>query len=129
MPGDAVLAAEGLRKSFRAGHRTVTALDGVSVRMRPGAVTGLIGPDGAGKTTFMRLASGLLVPDAGNVTVLGLDARQTANALATAATLAAGLRKAFDSDAMSKPLHAGHAAEERPRSTWSLISSTVHPGT
>jgi 2-methylcitrate dehydratase PrpD len=44
-------------------------------------------------------------------TVLGLDARQIANALATAATLAAGLRKAFDSDAMSKPLHAGHAAE------------------
>lgn len=44
-------------------------------------------------------------------TVLGLDARQTAHALATATTLAAGLRKAFESDAMSKPLHAGHAAE------------------
>ena len=74
MPADAVLAAAGLRKSFRAGRRTVTALDGVDLRMRAGAVTGLIGPDGAGKTTFMRLAAGLLVPDAGSVAVLGFDA-------------------------------------------------------
>jgi len=43
--------------------------------------------------------------------VLRLDARQTAHALTTAATFAAGLRHAFASDAMSKPLHAGRAAE------------------
>ena len=43
--------------------------------------------------------------------VLGLGADQTAHALATAATFAAGLRHAFSSDAMSKPLHAGRAAE------------------
>ena len=78
MTGDAVLAAEGLRKSFTAGKRQVTALDGISLRVRPAAVTGLIGPDGAGKTTFMRLAAGLLAPDAGSVTVLGLDATRDA---------------------------------------------------
>ena len=78
MSGEAVLAAEGLRKSFQAGSRTVTALDGVSVEMRPGAVTGLIGPDGAGKTTLMRLAAGLLVPDAGHIAVLGLDSTRDA---------------------------------------------------
>jgi 2-methylcitrate dehydratase PrpD len=44
-------------------------------------------------------------------TVLRLDARQVAHALATAATFAAGLQQAFRSDAMSKPLHAGRAAE------------------
>ena len=44
-------------------------------------------------------------------TVLDLDAVQLAHAMATAATWAAGLRHAFLSDAMSKPLHAGHAAE------------------
>ncbi len=44
-------------------------------------------------------------------TVLALDAVQLAHAMATAATWAAGLRHAFLSDAMSKPLHAGHAAE------------------
>jgi 2-methylcitrate dehydratase PrpD len=43
--------------------------------------------------------------------VMRLDARQTAHALTTAATFAAGLRHAFASDAMSKPLHAGRAAE------------------
>lgn len=74
MAGDAVLVAEGLRKSFAAGARKVMALDGISLRVRPAAVTGLIGPDGAGKTTFMRLAAGLLAPDTGSITVLGLDA-------------------------------------------------------
>jgi ABC-2 type transport system ATP-binding protein len=84
MPGEAVLVAEGLRKSFATGGRTVTALDDVSLQMRAGAVTGLIGPDGAGKTTFMRLAAGLLVPDAGRVTALGLDSTRDALAVQTA---------------------------------------------
>ena len=44
--------------------RRFTALRGVSFRVRHGTVTGLIGPDGAGKTTLMRLAVGLLAPDA-----------------------------------------------------------------
>jgi len=48
---------------------------------------------------------------AAGAVALGLDARQTAHALATAATFAAGLRHAFSADAMSKPLHAGRAAE------------------
>jgi ABC-2 type transport system ATP-binding protein len=78
MTADAVLAAEGLGKSFQAGGRRVTALDGVSLTVRPGAVTGLIGPDGAGKTTFMRLAAGLLLPDAGRIGVLGLDSTRDA---------------------------------------------------
>jgi 2-methylcitrate dehydratase PrpD len=43
--------------------------------------------------------------------ILGLDVDQFAHALATATTMAAGLQQAFRSDAMSKPLHAGHAAE------------------
>jgi 2-methylcitrate dehydratase PrpD len=42
---------------------------------------------------------------------LGLDAGRTAHALATAGTLAAGLQQAFRADCMSKPMHAGHAAE------------------
>lgn len=43
--------------------------------------------------------------------ILGLDSERTAHALANAATMAAGLQQAFRSDAMSKPLHAGRAAE------------------
>jgi drug efflux transport system ATP-binding protein len=83
--GDAILEAEGLSKSFQAGGRRVTALDGICLRVLPGAVTGLIGPDGAGKTTFMRLAAGLLVPDAGRIAALNLDA--TRDSLAVQAAL------------------------------------------
>ncbi|HUW50625.1 MAG TPA: ATP-binding cassette domain-containing protein [Sulfuricella sp.] len=46
----------------------------MSFRVRHGMVTGLIGPDSAGKTTLMRLAAGLLAPDSGSITVLGKDA-------------------------------------------------------
>ena len=60
-------------KRFASGGRTVTALDGLSVPVRAGQITGLVGPDGAGKTTLMRLVTGLLRPDAGTIRVLGLD--------------------------------------------------------
>ena len=69
-----VLEVEGVAKRFRVGKRAVGALAGVSFAMRTGLVMGLVGPDGAGKTTLMRLIAGLLVPDAGRITVLGLDA-------------------------------------------------------
>ena len=49
------------------------ALDGVSLSVAPGEMFGLIGPDGAGKTTSIRLACGLLRPDSGRVTVFGRD--------------------------------------------------------
>ncbi|UHD15752.1 ATP-binding cassette domain-containing protein [Thiocapsa bogorovii] len=77
---DCPLRALDVRKSFFVGARRIRALDGVSLEVKPGVVTGLIGPDGAGKTTFMRLASGLLAPDGGRIEVLGLDA--TGDALA-----------------------------------------------
>jgi ABC-2 type transport system ATP-binding protein len=76
--GDAILDAEDVSKAFRSGNRIVTALDRVTLRVRPGTVTGLIGPDGAGKTTFMRLAAGLLVPDGGRITAAGFDATRDA---------------------------------------------------
>lgn len=80
-----VLVATDLAKAFHAGGRSIQALDGVSFAIRPGVVTGLIGPDGAGKTTLMRLAAGLLIPDGGSIQVLGLDA--TKESLAVQATL------------------------------------------
>jgi drug efflux transport system ATP-binding protein len=68
----AVLLGE-VSKQFSAGGRVVTALDGISARVENGSVTGLIGPDGAGKTTLMRLIAGLLRLDRGHIEVLGLD--------------------------------------------------------
>ncbi|MBK1722197.1 ATP-binding cassette domain-containing protein [Thiocystis violacea] len=70
---DSPLLIDRLTKSFQGGGRRVTALDGVSVSLAAGVVTGLIGPDGAGKTTLMRVVAGLLIADAGRVEVLGVD--------------------------------------------------------
>jgi len=68
------LEASRLSKTFPAGERRTTALDDVSFEVRHGIVTGLIGPDAAGKSTLMRLAAGLLAPDSGSIRVAGLDA-------------------------------------------------------
>ncbi|KEC74252.1 UNVERIFIED_ORG: ABC-2 type transport system ATP-binding protein [Rhizobium esperanzae] len=54
------------------------ALDAVSGTIAGGAITGLVGPDGAGKTTLIRLMTGLMLPDAGTVGVLGFDTRKNA---------------------------------------------------
>jgi len=67
------LRLDGVRRSFRAGKRVVMAVDGITAGAARGAVTGLIGPDGAGKTTLMRLIAGLLRADAGRIEVLGID--------------------------------------------------------
>jgi ABC-2 type transport system ATP-binding protein len=63
------LQAQGLVKRFEG----VTALDGLSFHVDAGELYGLVGPDGAGKTTCIRALAGLLVPDGGEARVLGLD--------------------------------------------------------
>ena len=67
------LQLRNVRHSFRSGKRVITALAGISASAARGAVTGLIGPDGAGKTTLMRLIAGLLRTEAGRIEVLGVD--------------------------------------------------------
>lgn len=64
-----VLEARGLTKSFGA----VTALSAVSLSAGAGSITGLIGPDGAGKSTVLRILATVLSPDAGTATLLGHD--------------------------------------------------------
>jgi ABC-2 type transport system ATP-binding protein len=64
------IEASGLTKRF---GRTV-ALDGLDVRAEHGQVTAVLGPNGAGKTTFVRMVATLLRPDAGSLTVAGIDA-------------------------------------------------------
>ncbi|MDD2701637.1 MAG: ATP-binding cassette domain-containing protein [Sideroxydans sp.] len=71
---DIALVVDRLSKSFRIGTRHIQALHDVSFSVRHGVVTGLVGPDAAGKTTLMRLAAGLLSPDDGSISVLGMDA-------------------------------------------------------
>jgi ABC-2 type transport system ATP-binding protein len=70
---EAAVLGRGIAKAFRreTGER-VTALDSVSIDVRHGTLAALVGPDGAGKTTLIRLLAGLIVPDRGELTVLGL---------------------------------------------------------
>ncbi len=72
---ETVFEAYGLTMEYHPkGEKTVRALSDVTFSAYSGKVTGLVGPDGAGKTTCLRLAAGLLVPAAGDLKVLGLDA-------------------------------------------------------
>lgn len=67
----APLAINGLNKNFLFQKEKQEALDDVGFTIKAQAVTGLIGPDGAGKTTLMRLCAGLLVPDSGHIRIFG----------------------------------------------------------
>jgi ABC-2 type transport system ATP-binding protein len=65
------LEARDLRKRFG----EVEALGGLSVTVRAGEIYGLLGPNGSGKTTFIRCVAGLVRPDGGTLTVLGVAPR------------------------------------------------------
>lgn len=68
------VSVEALRKTFEAPDGgAVAAVDGISMTVRAGELTALVGPDGAGKTTLMRMIAGLLKLDSGSLRVLGLD--------------------------------------------------------
>jgi ABC-type multidrug transport system ATPase subunit len=66
---DAAVVVAGISRKFG----ETQALDGVSFEALHGELFGLVGPDGAGKTTLFRILTTLIVPDAGTATVLGLD--------------------------------------------------------
>jgi ABC-2 type transport system ATP-binding protein len=72
-----MITLSGVSKSF-AGR---PALTGIDAAIGGGAVAGLVGPDGAGKTTLIRLMTGLLAPDEGHIEVLGLDTRNDAQGI------------------------------------------------
>ena len=66
----ALVEIDRLRKEFRGE----TAIDNLTASLAKGRITGLVGPDGAGKTTLIRLINGLLAPTRGTVRVNGFDA-------------------------------------------------------
>jgi ABC-2 type transport system ATP-binding protein len=69
-----VLVGRDIRKTFRRDTgEVVQALDGVSLEVEHGTLAALVGPDGAGKTTLIRLAAGLISLDGGELKVLGID--------------------------------------------------------
>jgi sodium transport system ATP-binding protein len=79
-----VIRIEGLAKRFVQGRgktaRSVQAVAGLDFVAEDGRITGLLGPNGAGKTTSLRIVAGLIAPDAGRITVDGIDVVQNPRA-------------------------------------------------
>ncbi|KPV95086.1 putative ABC transporter ATP-binding protein YbhF [Pseudoalteromonas sp. P1-9] len=74
---DAVINANGLTKQFG----EVTAVNQLDLTINKGEVYGFLGPNGCGKTTAIRMLTGLLMPTSGDVSVLGLSLPKQANLL------------------------------------------------
>jgi ABC-type lipoprotein export system ATPase subunit len=74
---DLLITARDLRKTYDQGR--VRVLDGVSLEVRAGEMVALWGASGSGKSTLLHLLGGLDVPDAGELTVCGLDPRNEAH--------------------------------------------------
>ena len=70
-PPDLVIDVQGITKRF--GHRTV--VNNIPMQVRRGEIYGFLGPNGSGKTTFLRMLCGLLRPDGGSGRCLGFDIR------------------------------------------------------
>ena len=70
--GPLVASATGITKRF--GRAPAPALDSIDIAINAGVMTGLVGPDGAGKTTLIRILAGLIEPDAGETSIMGLPA-------------------------------------------------------
>jgi len=73
MTGDIAISTQALVKRFKGRRGTVTALDSISLEVKRGETFGLIGPDGAGKSTTTRVILGLFKRDGGRSSVLGYD--------------------------------------------------------
>jgi ABC-2 type transport system ATP-binding protein len=71
VPSDLVIDVSGVTKKF--GDKTV--VNSIGLQVRRGEIYGFLGPNGSGKTTFIRMLCGLLTPDAGHGTCLGYDVR------------------------------------------------------
>jgi ABC-2 type transport system ATP-binding protein len=70
MDARAALQLRGVRKAFGAK----VAVDRIDLSLREGEFYALLGPNGAGKTTTLRMIAGLLAPDAGQISIFGVDA-------------------------------------------------------
>jgi ABC-2 type transport system ATP-binding protein len=77
MNGELAIDVKGMTKRF--GEHTV--VNQIDLRVRTGEIYGFLGPNGSGKTTFIRMLCGLLRPDAGSGTCLGFDVIQDSEAI------------------------------------------------
>jgi rhamnose transport system ATP-binding protein len=106
-----LLALEGVSKSFPG----VKALDGGALRLYPGEVTALVGENGAGKSTVVKILTGIYQPDAGQIVLDGAPAHfPTAHAAAAAGVTAIHQETVlFDELSVAENIFLGHAPRTR----------------
>jgi len=112
----------GVQKSFRKRRgEVVRALDSVTLSVGRGEVVGILGPNGSGKSTLVRVVSTLVVPDAGQVRVFGLDAvkkaKQVQRSMNRVSVEASFFKKlsAMENLLYGAKLYGVTSAEARPR--------------
>lgn len=78
--GDVIISTEGLRKEYRPAfsRQSKVALEGLSIDVRQGEIFGLVGPNGSGKTTTLKLLLGLIKPTKGDIRIFGRGPRDVA---------------------------------------------------
>lgn len=74
---EALVQINGITKKFQGMN--IPALNNISTSIYPGYITGLVGPDGAGKTTLIRLMTGLLLPNEGRIFIASYDTKKDVN--------------------------------------------------
>ncbi|NEP15954.1 MAG: ABC transporter ATP-binding protein [Leptolyngbya sp. SIO4C1] len=89
------LVAHRLKKSYGRGKRRFEAVRGVSLTIAAGEVLAFLGPNGAGKTTTIKMIGGLVRPDAGQVSIAGLDPHRQASALKQVGAVLEGNRNLY----------------------------------
>jgi ABC-2 type transport system ATP-binding protein len=95
---DLAIYARGLKKIYRSGlfkKRQKEALGCIDLNIPKGAFWGILGPNGAGKTTLLSVLSTLLLPDAGEVFILGMDVRTRSHEICERINLSSGQANFF----------------------------------
>ncbi len=116
-----LIEAEGLTRSF--GERR--AVDGMSLSVSGGEIYGLLGPDGAGKTTTIRLLCGALAPDLGDIRLAGFDlATHTEQARAQIGYLAQRF-SLYGDLTVRENLHFFAEVRGLPRSEWEARAEEI----
>lgn len=73
MSDEPMIAAKGLKRTFKVRKSQVEAVKGIDLEVNAGEIVGFLGPNGAGKTTTLKMLSTLLEPTGGTATVAGVD--------------------------------------------------------
>jgi ABC-2 type transport system ATP-binding protein len=121
--------AEGIFKTFRSGwwkKREKEALKGVDLHIEEREIFGILGPNGAGKTTLLSILCTLLLPDRGNVHILGMDALQEGYQIRKRVNVVSGNANFLWSLTVKENLHYygmlyGLTGKERERKVETLI--------